>query len=651
MRRRHLRRVLAAWPIALVCAAAVARAADPAPAASPAADAAPAAAATAATDATSASAQSPAASEIYTGHGIAMHGDLKYGPDFEHFDYVNPNAPKGGRVKQATTGTFDSFNPFIVRGNPAAGIGYLYDTLMTSSADEPFSEYGLLVEKVEMPQDRSWVAFTLREEARWHDGKPVTADDVVFSFDILRTKGQPFYRAYYGNVDKVEKTGPRTVKFTFKPGENRELPLILGQLPVLPKHWWEGKEFDSTSLEPPLGSGPYKIKSFEPGRRIVYERVKDYWGEKLPVNVGRNNFDEIEIDYYRDDTVELEAFKAGEYDFRIESSAKAWATSYDTPALKSGLMKKEEVPHKRPAGMQGFAFNVRRPMFQDPRVREALAYAFDFEWSNKNLFYDQYTRTRSYFDNSELAATGLPTPAELAILEPFRGKIPEEVFTKEYQPPKTDGSGDIRQNLRQAAKLLEEAGWKIDPKTRKLTNASGETMRFTILLVTPLFERIALPFVKNLERLGIEANVRTVDTAQYRRLLDQFDYDVIVGNWPQSDSPGNEQRSFWGSSYADKPGSQNYIGIADPTVDALIEAVIAAPDRQSLIDRVRALDRVLQWGHWVIPQWHIPYDRIAYWDKFGKPSVVPDQGVQFSTWWIDPEKARAVEEKKRRVKG
>lgn len=643
--------MLAAWPIALVCAAAVARAADPAPAASPAADAAPAAAATAATDATSASAQSPAASEIYTGHGIAMHGDLKYGPDFEHFDYVNPNAPKGGRVKQATTGTFDSFNPFIVRGNPAAGIGYLYDTLMTSSADEPFSEYGLLVEKVEMPQDRSWVAFTLREEARWHDGKPVTADDVVFSFDILRTKGQPFYRAYYGNVDKVEKTGPRTVKFTFKPGENRELPLILGQLPVLPKHWWEGKEFDSTSLEPPLGSGPYKIKSFEPGRRIVYERVKDYWGEKLPVNVGRNNFDEIEIDYYRDDTVELEAFKAGEYDFRIESSAKAWATSYDTPALKSGLMKKEEVPHKRPAGMQGFAFNVRRPMFQDPRVREALAYAFDFEWSNKNLFYDQYTRTRSYFDNSELAATGLPTPAELAILEPFRGKIPEEVFTKEYQPPKTDGSGDIRQNLRQAAKLLEEAGWKIDPKTRKLTNASGETMRFTILLVTPLFERIALPFVKNLERLGIEANVRTVDTAQYRRLLDQFDYDVIVGNWPQSDSPGNEQRSFWGSSYADKPGSQNYIGIADPTVDALIEAVIAAPDRQSLIDRVRALDRVLQWGHWVIPQWHIPYDRIAYWDKFGKPSVVPDQGVQFSTWWIDPEKARAVEEKKRRVKG
>jgi microcin C transport system substrate-binding protein len=590
------------------------------------------------------------AGKIYTGHGIAMHGDLKYGPGFTHFGYVDPKAPKGGRVKQATTGTFDSFNPFIVRGNPAAGIGQVYDTLMTSSADEPFSEYGLLVEKVEMPQDRSWVAFTLRPEARWHDGKPVTPDDVVFSFETLRAKGQPFYRAYYGNVEKVEKTGPRTVKFTFKPGENRELPLILGQLVVLPKHWWEGRDFDKTSLEPPLGSGPYRVKSFEPGRRVVYERVKDYWGEKLPVNVGRNNFDEIEVDYYRDDTVELEAFKAGEYDFRLENSAKAWATSYDTPALKSGLMRKEQIPHERPAGMQGFAFNARRPMFQDPRVREALGYAFDFEWSNKNLFYDQYTRTRSYFDNSELAAKGAPSPAELAILEPHRGKVPDEVFARTWEPPTSDGSGDVRQNLRRAAELLAEAGWKIDPKTRKLTNAAGQQMQFTILLVTPLFERIALPFVKNLERLGIAANVRTVDTAQYRRLLDEFDYDVIVASWPQSSSPGNEQRSFWGSSYADKQGSQNYVGIEDPVVDALIEAVIAAPDRQALVDRVRALDRVLGWGRWVVPQWHIPYDRVAYWDKFGRPPVVPDQGVQIDTWWIDPQKAESLEAKKPRPK-
>ncbi|MBM4243027.1 MAG: ABC transporter substrate-binding protein [Deltaproteobacteria bacterium] len=576
-------------------------------------------------------------------HGIAMHGDLKYGPGFKSFDYTNPKAPKGGRLEQAAVGTFDSFNPFIVRGNPAAGIGQVYDTLMTSSADEPFSEYGLLAEKIEVPADRSWVAFTLRPEARWHDGKPVTPEDVIFSFETLRTRGQPFYRAYYGNVDKAEKTGPRTVKFTFKPGENRELPLILGQLNVLPKHWWESREFDKTSLDKPLGSGPYRIESFEPGRRVVYERVRDYWGEKLPVNAGRNNFDEIAIDYYRDETVELEAFKAGEYDFRPESSAKAWATAYDVPALKTGLMKKEEIPNKRPVGMQAWAFNTRRRPFDDPRVREALGHAFDFEWSNQNLFHGQYKRTRSFFDNSELAATGLPSAAELAILEPFRGKIPEQVFTTEYQPPKTDGSGDARQNLRKAAELLAEAGWKVDPKTRKLVNADGKEMRFTILLVSPLFERIALPFVKNLERLGITADVRTVDSAQYRRLLDEFDYDVIVANWPQSNSPGNEQRSLWGSAAAGAQGSQNYLGIADPTIDALIEAVIAAPDRQALVARTRALDRVLQWGQWVIPQWHIADDRVAYWDKFGRPSVVPDQGVQLDTWWIDPEKAKSLE--------
>lgn len=632
----------------LLCALALAvpgaaNAVDPTPAAQPAAGG---------TAAEKPEATAGGAAATYSGHGIAMHGDLKYGPGFAHFDYVNPKAPKGGRLKQATIGTFDSFNPFIVRGNPAAGIGQIYDTLMTASADEPFSEYGLLVEKVEVPRDRSWVAFTLRPEARWHDGKPVTPEDVIFSFETLRAKGQPFYRAYYGNVEKIEKTGPRTVKFTFKPGENRELPLILGQLVVLPKHWWEGRAFDKTSLEPPLGSGPYKVKSFEPGRRIVYERVPDYWGKDLAVNVGRNNFDEIEIDYYRDDTVELEAFKAGEYDFRLENSAKAWATSYDVPALKTGLMRKEEIPHQRPSGMQGFAFNTRRDKFEDPRVREALGHAFDFAWSNENLFYGQYTRTRSYFDNSELAATGLPNAAERKLLEPYRGKIPDEVFTKEYQPPSSDASGDLRANLREAAKLLAEAGWKVDPKTRRLTNQeTGRTMDFTILLVTPLFERIALPFAKNLERLGIKATVRTVDTAQYRRLLDEFDFEVVVANWPQSSSPGNEQRSFWGSEYADKQGSQNLIGISDPVVDALIEAVIAAPDRQSLVDRVHALDRVLQWGRWVVPQWHIPYDRVAYWDKFGRPSTVPDQGVQIDAWWIDPEKERSLEQRRPRTGG
>ncbi len=588
-----------------------------------------------------------AAPDLYTGHGIAMHGDMKYGPAFTHFDYVDPKAPKGGELRQSGIGTFDSFNAFIIKGNPAAGIGYIYDTLLTASADEPFTEYGLLAEKVEMPLDRSWVAFTLRAGARWHDGKPITVDDVLWTFDALKTKGTPFYRAYYGSVAKVEAVGERVVKFTFAPGENRELPLILGQLPVLPKHYWASRDFAATTLEPPLGSGPYRIESFEAGRRITYQRVPDYWGAQLPVNVGRNNIDRIRIDYYRDSTVALEAFKAGEYDLRIESSAKEWATSYDFPALRNGLVIKEAIPNNRTAGMQGFAFNTRRPLFTDARVRQALAYAFDFEWSNKTLFYGQYTRTRSYFDNSELAATGLPSPAELAVLEPYRGRVPDEVFTAEYQPPRSDGSGNIRDNLRQAVQLLGAAGWQIDAKTRQLTHRDdGRALAFEILLVEPMFERIALPFVKNLERLGVTATVRTVDTAQYRRRLDEFDFDVVVGSWPQSLSPGNEQRSFWGSASADRPGSENIIGIKNPAIDELIEGVIAAPDRAGLVTRVRALDRVLQWGHWVIPNWHIASDRLAYWDKFGHPKVTPAQGVQIDAWWVDPAKEAALETRK-----
>ncbi len=574
-----------------------------------------------------------------------MHGDLRYPPDFRHFAYVSPDAPKGGELSQAAVGTFDSFNPFIVKGNPVTGIGQIYDTLLTSSADEPFSEYGLLAETIETPADRSWVTFTLRPQARWHDGRPVTADDVIWSFETLRAKGQPFYRAYYDGVAKVEKTGERSVKFTFKPGQNRELPLILGQLVVLPKHWWETREFDKTSLEPPLGSGPYRIESFEPGRRVRYARVPDYWGKDLPVNVGRNNFDAIVVDYYRDDTIELEAFKAGEYDFRPESSSKAWATAYDFPAARDGLVKKEEVPHSRPAGMQAFVLNTRRPLFRDPRVREALGLAFDFEWSNKTLFYGQYTRTRSYFDNSELAARGLPSDAEKAILEPFRGRVPEEVFTQEYVPPRTDGSGNNRDNLKRAVELLGQAGWKIDPKTRKLTNAAGEPFEMEILLVSPLFERVALPWAKTLERLGITANVRTVDSAQYRRRLDDYDFDVVVGSFPQSLSPGNEQRSFWSSMFADRPGGQNLIGLKDPAVDELVELVIAAPDRTSLVERTRALDRVLQWGRWLIPHWHTPVDRIAYWDELGRPAVTPEQGVQIDTWWFDPASAARLAER------
>jgi len=577
-------------------------------------------------------------------HGVAMHGDLKYSPGFKNLEYVNPNAPKGGTVRLNALGTFDSFNSFIVKGNPATGLGFIYDNLMYGTADEAFSQYAQLAETVEMPKDRSWVAFTLRAQARWHDGKPVTVEDVIYTFDLLVKKGTPFYRFYYGNVADVVKTGPRTVRFNFKPGENRELPLILGQLTVLPKHYWQSRDFSKTTLEPPLGSGPYKIDKFEPGRSITYKRVKNWWGENIPVNRGQYNFDTIRYDYYRDGTIALQAFKKGEYDYRAENSSKNWATAYDFKDVTNGLVKKLKITHNRSTGMQAFVFNTRRGKFQDPRVRRALAYGFDFEWSNKNLFYGQYSRTRSYFGNSELAATGVPEGAELKLLEPFRGQLPPEVFTQEYNPPKADGSGNIRRNLRIASKLLNQAGWIIKGRKR-VQEATGKPLEFEVLLVSPLFERIVLPLAKNLEKLGVALSVRTVDPSQYRRRLDTFDFDVIVGGAGQSLSPGNEQRSYWGSKAADIEGGRNTIGIKDPVVDALIEKVIAAPDRKSLVTSVRALDRVLQWGHWVIPHWHIKYDRIAFWDKFGRPKVTPTQGNQFLTWWVDANKEDALKNK------
>ena len=584
------------------------------------------------------------ADKAVKGHGIAMHGDLKYKPGFKNFDYVNPNAPKGGTVRLNVIGTFDSFNSFIVKGNPATGLGFIYENLMSGSADEAFSQYGQLAEQVETPADRSWVAFTLRPEARWHDGKPVTPEDVIWSFETLTTEGTPFFRFYYGNVTEAIKTGPRTVRFNFKPGENRELPLILGQLTILPKHYWESRAFNKTTLEPPLGSGPYVIDSFEPGRSITYKRVKDWWGRDLAINRGLYNFDVIRYDYYRDSTIALQAFKKGEYDYRPENSSKAWATAYDFKDVKTGLVRKENINHNRSSGMQAFVFNTRREIFKDLRLRQALAYAFDFEWSNKNLFYGQYARTRSYFDNSELAATGVPEGDELKLLEPYRGRIPNEVFSQEYNPPKSDGSGNIRRNLRKASKILTDAGWVV--KGRKRVNEkTGQPLTFEVLLVSPLFERIVLPFAKNLEKLGVEVSVRTVDPSQYRRRLDTFDFDVIVNGWGQSLSPGNEQRSFWGSAGADIEGGRNFTGIKDPVIDELIEKVIAAADRKSLVTSVRALDRVLQWGHWVIPHWHAKYDRIAYWDKFGRPAITPVQGNQFMAWWVDPVKEDALKSK------
>jgi microcin C transport system substrate-binding protein len=579
-------------------------------------------------------------------HGLAMHGDLKYGPDFAHFDYVDPNAPRGGEVRLAALGTaFDSFNPFVVKGDAADGILRIYDTLLESSADEPFSEYGLVAESVTVPPDRSWVIFRLRPEARFHDGKAMTADDVLFSFESLRDKGQPFYRAYYGSVASAERLDERSVKFTFKPGENRELPLILGQIPVLPKHFYgPDRPFERATLDIPLGSGPYRIDSFEAGRRVSYRRVENYWGRDLAINRGRYNFDVIHHEYFRDDTVAIEAFKGGAFDLRVENSAKHWATGYDLPAVREGMLRKEEIENDRPSGMQGFVFNTRRALFADRRVRAALAYAFDFEWSNKTLFYDQYRRSRSFFENSELAATGLPDAGELALLEPFRSQLPPEVFTTAYHPPATDGSGNLRDNLRRAVELLEQAGWKIDKQTRRLTHTGdGTVMRFEILLVVPLFERVVLPFKQNLERLGIGVEVRTVDSAQYERRIEDFDFDMVVGGFPQSLSPGNEQRSYWGSKFATQPGSQNLIGIQDPVVDALIDRVIAAPDRKSLVTASRALDRVLQWGHWVIPHWHVPFDRVLSWDKLGRPAVTPAMGFRFDAWWIDPERAKRLE--------
>ena len=577
-------------------------------------------------------------------HGIAMHGDLKYPAGFKHFEYVNPNAPKGGKVRLHSIGTFDSFNSFIIKGNPAAGTGFIYNTLMTSSSDEAFSQYGELAEEIYMPKDRSWVAFKLRGEARWHDGKPVTPEDVIWTFNTLLNEGAPFFRFYYGNVREVVKVGDDIVRFNFKPGENRELPLILGQVNVLPKHYWATREFNKTTLEPPLGSGPYKIKSFEAGRSIVLERVADYWGKDLAVSKGFNNFGEIRYDYYRDGTIALEAFKAGEYDYRSENASKSWATAYDIPAVKQGLIVKEGIKHNRSTGMQGFAYNTRRDMFKDRRVREALAYAFDFEWSNQNLFYGQYARSRSYFDNSELAATGLPSAGELKLLEPFRGEIPPEVFTKAYEPPKGGGPRQMRVNLREAGRLLDAAGWKIKGRER-VNEKTGKPLTFEVLLVSPLFERIVLPFVKNLEKLGVTATVRTVDSSQYQRRLDTRDFDVVVSSFGQSLSPGNEQRDFWSSHAADTEGGRNIMGIKSPAVDALIEKVISATDREALITATRALDRVLQWGFWVIPHWHITYDRVVYWNKFGRPRITPVQGNQFTAWWVDPAKATALKGK------
>ncbi|MGE0752560.1 MAG: extracellular solute-binding protein [Variibacter sp.] len=601
-------------------------------------------------------------------HGVSLFGDLKYPPGFKHFDYVNPNAPKGGTVHLGAVGTFDNLNLVVayVKGSLAQNLSLIYDNLMEPSLDEASTEYGLVAEAVKYPPDFSSVTFRLRPEAKWHDGKPITVEDVIYSFGVLK-KNSPVLAAYYNHVAKAEKTGEHDVTFTFDTKGNRELPQIVGQITVLPKHWWEGtdaqgrkRDITATTLEAPLGSGPYKIKSFEPGRSITYERVKDYWGRNLNLNIGRDSFDEIRYDYFRNSDVMREAFKAGQLDFRLENSAKDWATAYDFPAVREKRVIKEEFPIRNLGVMQSFAFNIRRPKFADPRVRDAFNYAFDFEEMNKQFFYNQYIRIDSYFKGTELAwnwrpdpqsgapapdavpasASGLPEGKELEILETVRDKVPPEVFTKAYKNPVNGNPEAVRANLREALRLFKQAGWEI--RDRRLVNAkTGEPMTVEVLLSEPTFEKVALFYKPALERLGIELTVRTVDDSQYENRLRNWDYDMIVGSWGESLSPGNEQRGFWGSAAADQPGSRNYVGIKNPAVDALIDRVIFAKDRAELVAATRALDRVLIWNHYVVPQWTYGKSRTARWDRFGRPDKMPVYGASaFPTiWWWDAARA------------
>lgn len=594
-------------------------------------------------------------------HGISLYGDpLKYPPDFKHFDYVNPDAPKGGTVKTGANGTFDNLNPFILKGvsfvrfsNDLMKTGSLFDSLMDGTLDEPLTAYGTIAETVEMPQDRSWMIFNLRPEARFHDGSPITAEDVVWTYETLITKGHPSYRVIYGGVEKAEALADRRVKFTFKKDAERDLPMTVAGLTPLPKKWWATREFDKPTLEPLLGSGPYRMAKVDPGRSITWERVKDWWAKDLPVNKGTANVDVVQVDYYRDTTVAFEAFKAGQIDIHEENTAQNWATKYDFPAIREGLVIKEQVQHEVPQGMQSFVFNTRRPIFQDARVRRAIGYLFDFEWMNKSFFYDSYTRTRSYFENSDMAARGLPQGKELAILEKYKGKIPEAVFTAEYKPPVYDGSGNIRDGVREALRLLKEAGWS--SKNGKLVNdKTGQPFEFEFLIDDPRFERIVLPFLKNLERIGVAAKLRNVDAAQYENRRREFDYDMISIRFGTSLAPGTELREFYGSKAAGTPGSPNMPGIKDPVIDELIDLAIAAQTRADLIPIVKALDRVLLNSYYGIPNWYSGMYRVAYWNKFRKPPTQPKYASMptsvFGMWWIDPGADASIQAKQQQAK-
>ncbi len=580
-------------------------------------------------------------------HGLSLMGTPRYKAGFPHFDYVNPDAPKGGLLRLAEDGGFDTLNFVIPRGSLASGLNLIYDTLMTASYDEVASEYGLIAEGVSYPADFSSVTYRLREGARWHDGTPISADDVVWSFEVL-VANNPNQKFYYSHVVKAEKTGAREVTFTFDQAGNRELPQIVGQFMVLPKHWWtgtgaDGKPRDITqgTLEPPLGSGGYRIKSVVPGRSIAFERVEDYWGKDLPVNIGKDNFGEIRYEYFRDDTVMLEAFKADQYDFRVESSAKNWATAYDFPARRDGRVILEMFENRASGVMQAFIPNLRREKFQDRRVRRALNYALDFEGMNHALFFDQYKRISSYFSGTELASSGLPQGRELEILETVKGQVPPEVFTTAYANPVSGDEDARRANLRAAMQLLKEAGWEV--KNRKLVNAKGEPFTIEILIASPAFERVAVFYKPTLERLGIAVTIRLVDSSQYVNRVRARDFDMIVSAWGQSLSPGNEQRDFFGSDAADREGSRNYGGIRDKAVDTLIDKVIYATDRADLVAATHALDRVLLWNEYVIPAWTLNFTRTARWNRFSHPAELPAYSFAFpEIWWFDAQKAAAI---------
>ncbi len=584
-------------------------------------------------------------------HGLSLFGEAHYPDGFKHFDYVNPSAPQGGTVRQIAFGTFDNFNQVVsgVKGSLAMGTELFTESLMMPAMDEVSSVYGLLAEAVSYPEDRSSVTYRLRANAHWHDGKPVTPEDVVFSFDAFK-QNSPQLGAYYRHVTKAEKTGEREITFTFDGPGNRELPQIVGELPVLPKHWWQGtdksgnkRDVAATTLEPPLGSGPYRIKEFASGRTIAYERAADYWGKDLNLNIGINNFQQVRYEYFRDSTVALEAFKGDQVDWRTENSAKDWATAYDFPAVRENKVLKEEFPVRSLGVMQAFAFNIRRDKFKDPRVRRAFNFAFDFEEMNRQIFFGQYKRIASYFEGTELASSGLSQGLELEILQSVKDKVPAELFIKPYTNPVGGNPQAVRNNLREALALMREAGYEI--RNTKLTDTkSGETMRVELLVQQPAFERVMLFYKPSLERVGITVSVRTIDSSQYETRLRQWDFDIVIASWGESLSPGNEQRGFWGSQAADIPGSRNLVGIKNPAVDAMIERVIFAKSREELVAATMALDRVLLWNNYVVPQWTYGKQRTARWDRFGHPATMPKYGAAAfpNIWWWDADKAAKV---------